>query len=101
MSSPVAPRANRTLTSWRTLFLIVEVLSPSTERTDQREKRLNYQTVPAVREILLVAQDRRWIELYRRDRDGWSVEQISDEGTFDLASVGLTLSLDDLYRNTF
>lgn len=48
-----------------------------------------------------MAQDRRWIELYRRDRDGWTVEQISDEGTFDLASVGFTLSLDDLYRNTF
>ena len=81
--------------------LIVEVLSPSTERTDQREKRLNYQTVASIQEILLVAQDRRWIELYRRDRDGWTVEQISDEGMFDLASVGLTLSLDDLYRNTF
>src|SRR3954462_15859039 len=37
--------------------LIVEVLSPSTERTDQREKRLNYQTIPSVWEILLVAQE--------------------------------------------
>jgi Uma2 family endonuclease len=81
--------------------LIVEVLSPSTERTEQREKRLNYQTIPSVREILLVAQERRWIELYRRDRDGWTVEQITDEGTFDLASVGLALSLDDIYRNIF
>jgi Uma2 family endonuclease len=81
--------------------LVVEVLSPSTERTDQREKRLNYQTIPSVREILLVAQDRCWIELYRRDRDGWAVEQVIDQGTFDLASVGLTLSLDDIYRNIF
>jgi Uma2 family endonuclease len=81
--------------------LIVEVLSPSTERTDQREKRPNYQTIPSVQEILLVAQDRRSIELYRRDRDGWTVEQVMDEGTFDLTSVGLTLALDDIYRNTF
>jgi Uma2 family endonuclease len=79
--------------------LVVEVLSPSSERTDQREKRPNYQTIASVQEILLVAQDRRTVELFRRDREGWTVEQVTDEGVIELASVGVTLSMEEIYRN--
>ena len=38
--------------------LLIEVLSPSTETVDRREKRLNYQTLNSLREYVLVAQDR-------------------------------------------
>lgn len=50
--------------------LIVEVLSPSTERIDTREKLLAYRLLPSLREYLLLRQDRMQADLY----------QLSDEG---------------------
>ena len=76
--------------------LIVEVLSPSTEAIDRREKRMHYQTIPSLREFLLVAQDERLIEVYRRTASGWICEIIR-EGELLLESVGITLSVDEIY----
>ena len=50
--------------------LIVEVLSPSTEKLDRREKRLNYQTLASLQDYLLVRQDRAEVDLYHRDDSG-------------------------------
>ena len=50
--------------------LLVEVLSPSTERIDTREKLLAYRLLPSLREYLLLRQDRMQADLY----------QLSDEG---------------------
>lgn len=44
--------------------LIVEVLSPSTERTDRREKLLAYQSIPSLKAYVLVAQETYQIEVY-------------------------------------
>jgi Uma2 family endonuclease len=80
--------------------LVVEVLSPTTERADRREKLAAYQNCPSVREYALVSQDRTAVELHRRAADGWQTELFdgADERvTFD--SVGLTLALADIYRN--
>lgn len=80
--------------------LVVEVLSPSTERTDRREKLNAYRDCPTVQEYALVSQDSVRVELHRRAADGWHTEvftRAEDRVTFD--SVGLTLSLQDIYRN--
>ena len=53
--------------------LIVEVLSDSTERIDRREKLLAYQTLPSLQEYVLVAQNARRVEVYRRTND-WKAE---------------------------
>ena len=55
-------------------LLIIEVLSDSTERIDREEKRLAYQSIATLQEYVLVSQDRRKIQLYRRagEKDGWS-----------------------------
>ena len=76
--------------------LIVEVLSDSTEHIDRREKRASYQTIPTLREYVLVAQDERRVEVYRRQDGGW-VHEIVTEGEVMLEAVGVTLSLDDVY----
>ena len=80
--------------------LVVEVLSPSTERADRREKLAAYRDCPSVREYALVSQDGTRVELHRRAADGWHAEVFDaaeDRVTFD--SVGLTLFLRDVYRN--
>lgn len=51
-------------------LLIIEVLSPSTERYDRGDKFLYYQTIPSLREYVLVSQDRRCFQVYRKQPDG-------------------------------
>lgn len=50
--------------------LLVEVLSPSTEQTDTREKLLTYRLLPSLREYLLLRQDVLQADLYQRGDDG-------------------------------
>ena len=53
--------------------LIVEVLSPSTERYDRGRKLEHYRKIPSLSEYILIAQDARRIEWYTRQEGGlWS-----------------------------
>ena len=49
--------------------LVVEVLSESTERADREEKFFAYRSLPTLAEYVLVAQDERRVEVYRRSAD--------------------------------
>jgi len=78
--------------------LIVEVLSPSTENLDRREKRLNYQTLPSLQEYILVSQSAMQVEVYRLDAGGnWSLELLKSDDLLVLKSVGLTLTIAEIY----
>lgn len=80
--------------------LVVEVLSPATERADRREKLAAYRNCPTVREYALVSQERMMVELHRRAGDEWRAEILANpDDECALASVGLTLRLRDIYRN--
>lgn len=77
--------------------LIVEVLSETTERIDRREKLLAYQTLPSLREYLLVAQDVRRVEIYRRALD-WQPEYFV-AGALHLDCLDIDLKVDDIYAD--
>ncbi len=77
--------------------LIVEVLSPSTERIDRREKLLAYQSLPSLQSYLLVEQDKRHVELYRR-ANGWRVEHY-EHGSLPIDCLDAPLALDDIYAD--
>ncbi len=78
--------------------LIVEVLSPSTEDYDRTEKRAHYQRIPALREYVLVAQDRAQIDRWRREPSGeWIVAVFGAGSHVELTSIGATLDVDELY----
>lgn len=80
--------------------LIVEVLSPSTEAIDRREKLLAYRTLESLREYVLIAQDKRQAEVYRRAADGaWSLEILTEGDPLHLECVGAILSLDEVYED--
>lgn len=82
--------------------LIVEVLSPSTERIDSREKLLAYRLLPSLREYLMLRQDRLQADLYQRDERGaWQHLRISGlDGVLSLRSLdGLTISLRDIHAD--
>jgi Uma2 family endonuclease len=82
-------------------ILLVEVLSPSTSRTDKVEKFNTYQQIPGLLEYVIVAQDEMKIEIYRHRKAGdpWLGEvrtEAHEQITFE--SIGLSLSLADIYR---
>lgn len=78
--------------------LVIEVLSPSTERVDRREKAINYREIDSLQEIALIAQKPPNVVLYRR-ADRWSPIAIdSRDGLLELHSVGLTLSIGRIYE---
>jgi len=80
-------------------ILIVEILSPSTERSDRRLKMPVYQTIESVREILLIDADSHHAEVYRRENNHWGIELVRGaEATLLLASIELRISMSELYE---
>ena len=79
--------------------LIIEVVSPATERTDRLEKLEHYTTLSSLEEYVLVYQDRMHVTIFRR-RTGWVGEIIVDPlACIELESVGLSVPLAALYEN--
>jgi Uma2 family endonuclease len=80
-------------------ILIVEILSPSTERSDRRLKMPAYQKIDSVREILLIDADSHHAEVYRRENNHWGIELVrGGEATLLLASIELRISMSELYE---
>ena len=77
--------------------IVVEVLSPSTERYDREQKRLYYQQLESLQEYVLVAQDRRFIEVFRRRGDAWEREIFERGSKVSLPSIDYELPVDELY----
>ncbi len=71
---------------------------PSTESYDCGEKREQYQQIPSLREIVLLAHDQRRIEVHRREVEGWSVHQVGPGESIALDSIGCRLEVDSLYE---
>jgi Uma2 family endonuclease len=81
-------------------IVIVEVLSQSTEAFDRGEKWERYQTwLPSLLEYILVSQTKLQIEHFiRRSNGEWLYSlQRGLDGNLELASVGCTLALGDIY----
>lgn len=74
-------------------LVLIEVLSPSTEAFDRGKKFEHYESIPSLREYLLVAQDRVSIAQYSRKdlNESWSLTMITDLSS-DLNSTALKVS---------
>jgi Uma2 family endonuclease len=80
--------------------LIIEVLSPSTELTDRREKLVNYRDLETLQEYVLVSQDEIKVEVYRKDAQGnWSLTILGKDDDLRLDSIGLTLTMTEIYED--
>jgi Uma2 family endonuclease len=79
--------------------LLVEVLSPSTEHIDSREKLLAYRLLPSLREYLLLRQDSLQADLYQRGEEGrwqhWRFTQADER--IPLGCVDSQPSLSEIY----
>ncbi len=80
--------------------LIIEVLSPSTETTDKREKLVNYRTLESLQEYVLVSQDKIKVEVYRKDNQGnWLMQTLGKDDELRLDSINLTLTMPQIYED--
>jgi Uma2 family endonuclease len=81
----------------QTPIIIVEVLSKSTRKKDTTLKLLSYINIPSLKEYVLIEQDFVDIQVFRRS-EGWIPSHyfLGDEVTFE--SIGLTLSVEDIYH---
>jgi Uma2 family endonuclease len=77
--------------------LIIEVLSPSTAAHDRGVKLADYRKLATVEQILLVASEDRHVEVWRREQDGWNVQDLIGDAAVPLAIDGQPLPLVAIY----
>ena len=79
--------------------LIVEVLSPSTERTDSVEKRAAYQSLESLQEYVLLSHERLEVQVYHRVESGWKAETYAEADTVRFRSIGCEVLVDEIYTD--
>jgi Uma2 family endonuclease len=82
--------------------IIVEVLSPSTEKMDRTVKWLDYRQLPSLQEYILVAQDKPVVEQFIRQtgtpKIRWLLEVTTGlDKTITLPSLGITIPMAEIY----
>lgn len=83
--------------------VIVEVLSKSTEAYDRGDKFLLYRQLESLKEYVLVDSKKIHAEVYRKNEEGFwllASEAIDLQESIYLASVEVTLRMEDVYLNT-
>jgi Uma2 family endonuclease len=78
-------------------LIVVEVLSPGTERYDRGEKFARYRRCPGLEVYILVSQDTRHVEVYRK-ANNWLQELFSANQIIKLDQLNLELPLDEVYE---
>jgi Uma2 family endonuclease len=77
--------------------LIVEVLSPSTQIIDKREKLQNYRLIDSVEEYVIAAHDERLVMIYPR-AERWKPRVYGGlDAAVELRSIELSVPMSDLY----
>jgi Uma2 family endonuclease len=80
--------------------IIIEILSPSTEKYDRGKKFLNYRTILSLREYILISQDSYHIEQYvRQSNNKWVLSEASGkDAQLELSTIQCVLALDEVYE---
>jgi Uma2 family endonuclease len=81
--------------------LIVEVLSPSTQHIDRREKARTYRKIPSVEEYVIAAQSSSQLTIFRR-AENWVAELVNGpEAVAEFRSLGVSIPLAEIYEGVF
>jgi Uma2 family endonuclease len=81
--------------------VVVEVLSRTTADHDRSAKWVGYQDIPSLQHYVLIAQDRRRVELFSRAGDDWHLKTVRPPvRKVQLSALGVELSLDEIYEDS-
>jgi len=80
-------------------LIVVEVLSPSSERSDTGEKLSEYFSVASIQHYLIVNPFRRLVIHHRRMSDGKIETTIAETGEMVLSPPGLTIPIASFFRS--
>lgn len=78
-------------------IVLIEVLSPGTEKRDRGAKLASYKALPSLMEYMLVGSQVKEIVVYRRESD-WHPYHYQSGDTVELKSIGVSFSFDAVYR---
>jgi Uma2 family endonuclease len=78
--------------------VILEVLSPATQKRDRIAKLAAYRTLPSVQEYLLVGSEAQEIIVYRREST-WRPYHYQRGDQVELKSIGVNFPFDAVYRH--
>jgi Uma2 family endonuclease len=79
--------------------VLIEVLSPSTEKFDRGEKAQLYRSMPSLKEYVLISQDKSYVEHFiRQENGGWLLKEYSEMSeTLRLPNIGCEVALSEIY----
>jgi Uma2 family endonuclease len=82
--------------------VVFEVLSPETERSDQREKRYAYALIPSLKVYVIVSQTDNELTVLRRGRQGtWVSEGVTGRASvLKLPEIQVEIPLTRIYERT-
>jgi len=83
----------------RTARLIAEVISPSTENIDRREKAMMYREITSLEEYVLIAQEECEVTIIRRRQNWRPVVCNALDDLAEFRSIGLSLPLAHIYHD--
>jgi Uma2 family endonuclease len=81
--------------------LVVEVLSPSTQHVDRREKAVNYRRVVSLDEYVMASQKRPELTILRRAEHWQPDVVIGPRAVAEFRSLDLSVPLADIYEGIF
>jgi Uma2 family endonuclease len=81
--------------------VVIEVLSPSTERDDKDKKWRCYKRIPSLKQYILIAQDEIFVRILNRtdEKDKWLQTEFDLENE-EIKIGDCTISLKEIFRNT-
>jgi Uma2 family endonuclease len=79
--------------------VIVEILSPATQRYDRGEKFMLYRSITSLQEYILIDSESITIEHYKRNNNNtWLLQEWKERtDTLTITTIGLSLPLEELY----
>jgi Uma2 family endonuclease len=82
--------------------VVFEIWSPSTQKNDVGYKIIYYQSIPSLKEYIMIDSAKRFAQTVRKQDDGaWRFEDITESAARILIqTISFNISFDDIYRNT-
>jgi Uma2 family endonuclease len=78
-------------------MVVIEILSPTTARTDRIEKNCEYQVAPSIRRYILLEQESIAAEVYSREDQRWLRSTVTGDGILLMPEIGVELPLAEAY----